>query len=651
MGIGNLMKDRRKSQKDGPVIDKVIIPKEKQKSFLIGCSLCLFKACTHLFSVAERNEIEGNLRRGNLDIASSPIVADKLLAAKNDGVMSIEDFSCLYQFSSFCKKTPEKGSEDICREAGLKKLQAGEASCLVTNMTINSRIQNRFSLFDRVKRIIQDIIGEVPSNLFTKSDITFGPGSTVNLNRRSYEQTSLFYKQTDRLIVPERAKYYLAALVSSHPNWVDNLGTHYHLTQAADERRLDFEMRVFEAHFEIVPDDYPSRIGFVAKDKNEHRAIGIELNGLIPLQKLVGDFFRRKLISVGVDLNTQDRNRHLARLAKTFGLSTIDLKNASSSISLELVRAILPADWFCVLEAFRSSHGYCDGLEHPIEYQMISSMGNGFTFELESLIFFALAKATCEENGISPLEIRKSVTVFGDDIIIPQTVARSFIQNLTLFGFTANLEKSFIKGFFFESCGADYYNSVEVRPFFLKREVSTVRDIFFLLNSILYNMVKGRRTYLGGLYLFIFKKIREVNCYGPLHFEQSKRTGRMKIDDMESVLRVPLEFAQAHGGVKFDPSLFAWTYKRWIRISVQDPLGQNSQYAVQHARYQTFLQGTLDGRVLLRGRMKTRQQRTVSSSWDGILCVNDLRYIKNLFYLVEQTYKSNHGQTLHPIRP
>lgn len=625
----------RKASIKSHIVDETIIPCRKLLSFQIGCSLSLFEDCKHLFSIEETNKIKGNLRRGNLDIATSQLVSVKLSDARKDGVMSIEDFKNLYQFYSFSKKTPENGVDEVCRKAGLDKLMKGEGHCKVTNMTIESRISSNFQLFDRVSRIILDIIGEVPYDIFTKNQVEFGPGSTVNLDSRSYEQSGLFYKVSDKLIVPNRAKYYLAAHVSSHPNWVDNLGTFYHTQQNSDESRLQFEMRVFESHFQIVDDDYPSRISFVPKDKDEHRAIGIEMNGLVPLQKIVGNHFRRALFKRGINLNSQDRNKHLARLAKVFGLSTIDLKNASSSISLELVRAIMPRDWMAILEGIRSSHGFCRDLDEPIEYQMISSMGNGFTFELESLIFYALVIATCEEGGLSPVEITRSVSVFGDDIIIPRSVSSDFVTNLSLFGFTANKEKSFIDGFFFESCGSDYYRCAEVRPFFLKREVKTVRDLFFCLNSILYRFIKTGISSLRNLYLYMFKFVRNVKAFGPLNFERSLQTGRLDHDDMEAVLRVPLDYAQAHGGVKYDPTLFAWTYRKYIRISVNDPFSQNPQYAVKHVRYQTFLQGTLNGKVLLRGRWRTARKNSICSNWNGTLTTDELRSVKTLFHLLE----------------
>jgi len=615
-------------------IDMEIVGSKNRLGFYANLCLTSFQQVKHFFSSDIQNKIEGDLRRGDLTACQHPSIEDKLSRAKAFGDMSTTDFRQLYQFYSLTKKLALPGDEKLCKANGLAKLLDGEAKCKVTNMTIEARISSNYALFDRVKMIIQDIIGDVPATLFTGTEVKFGPGSTVNLNRRSFEQTGLFYKLTDRLIVPERAKFYLAALVSSNPNWVSMLATHYRTQKNEDESYLNYEMRVFNKHFEIVPDSFPSRIGFVPKDSDEFRTIGIEMNGLMPLQMCIGNYFSSRLYSkVGINLNSQERNRHLAKLAKLFGLATIDLKNASGSIALLLVKALFPVDWYCLIEACRSTHGSVVGGE-IIEYEMVSSMGNGFTFELESLIFYALAKATCEDEGVSDFECKKSLTVFGDDIILPQRCASTFMQNLTLFGFTANKSKSFIKGFFFESCGNDYYNSTDVRPFFLKRTVSTLKDFYFLLNSLLYKVIQQERSDLLDIYKFCYGFIAKVSSYGPLHFNLNDY-GKVQADDLEAVLRVPLEFAQTNGGVVFNYHIQAWQYKKWINIALLCPLSKSSQYAVQHARYMTFLRGTKAGEVALRGRVKSRQITDVTSAWDGHITVKATKILALMFESLE----------------
>lgn len=604
----------------------------KGGSHVLHCRMlaCYVDSVASILHPDEVDLIKGRLRNGDLTNACPPSVSLRLEEARQTGNLSKNDFARLYQLVSMFKKIPDTGLEAECKEAAFNKLLQGEESCGLVNRTIDIRKGIDFSLFDRVQRIIYEILGDLPSN-FLDNDVFFGPGSSVNVNDRSYEETGLFFKLSDKLIVPKRARFYLAAHLSYNPNWVDTLGIHYRLTQGATESRLSFEKRVFGKHFVIVDDDSPSRIGFVPKNKDEHRTIGIEMNGLMILQKVVGNLIRKKLRDkTPINLDSQQRNRHLARLAKTFGLATIDLANASNSISLELVRALLPADWFSVISDFRSSHGQCPSYNNSVvEYEMVSSMGNGFTFELESLIFYALAKAIAERNGLHPIEIKRAIGVYGDDIIVPSSIAANLIEGMSLFGFTTNTEKSFLSGFFYESCGADYYDGFDVRPFLIRRQVSTTRDLFFVMNSLLYKAISQERTDFVHLYGMLFKLIPRHQMLGPLHFfSKEKREFGLDIqDDLEAVLRVPLWVAQASNAVRFDGRLFAWRYKKWVRVSLEAPIGKSHDYFVKSIRYLTFLKGTQEGKVLLRGRTTSRLLSHVTSQWDGMLTEPQLRVV------------------------
>lgn len=595
---------------------------------------CYVDTISDLLLPHEIGLIKGRLRNGDLTGAVIPSVVSRLDTARQVGNMSVKDFARLYQFCSMFKKVPSKGLEALCKETGFNKLLAGEEACGLVNRTIEIRKGLDFPLFDRVKRIIWEILGDLPTD-FLNTDVFFGPGSSVNVNKRSYAETGLFYKLSDKLVVPEKAVYYLAAHLSSQPNWVDSLGLHYRLQRNSDESRLSFEMRVFRRHFHVVPNDYPSRIGFVPKNSDEHRTIGVEMNGLMVLQKVVGNLIRKRLRDrTPINLDSQQRNKHLARLAKTFGLATIDLANASNSISLELVRALLPPDWFAVISDFRSDYGHCPSHKsEKIRYEMVSSMGNGFTFELESLIFYALAKACAERVGLHAIEIKRSVGVYGDDIIVPKTVAPTLIEGMSLFGFTTNVEKSFIQGFFFESCGADYYYGVDVRPFLIKRKISTIRDLFFVMNSLVYKAMRNMRSDLSDLYALLFKLIPDQSLMGPLHFDskESHEFGLDKLDDLEAVLRVPLDVAQAYGAVRFDDRLFAWRYKKYVRVGLESPFSKSPDYFVKNIRYLTFLKGTLGGKVVLRGRTCDRLKSHTSSSWNGVLTVQQLR-VASVFF-------------------
>lgn len=196
------------------------------------------------------------------------------------------------------------------------------------------------------------------------------------------------------------------------------------------------------------------------------------------LQKSFGSQIRSLLKRVGIDLNDQSINGELARIGSLDGsLATLDLSSASDSVTHGLVRRLLPDDWYYWLNAVRSHSIDIDGRIHRLH--MFSSMGNGFTFELESLIFYALARAVAYATGI-----RGRISVYGDDIIVPVDLAPFMIQFLGLVGFTANRDKSFYEGPFRESCGAYWHLGEDVKPFYIKGPLRRRTDLIKVLNAL-----------------------------------------------------------------------------------------------------------------------------------------------------------------------
>jgi len=195
-------------------------------------------------------------------------------------------------------------------------------------------------------------------------------------------------------------------------------------------------------------------------------------------QKAVGDFIRRRLKKrARIDLNDQSINRELALAGSKDGsLATIDLSSASDSLTINLVMAVLPREWFLLLDSLRSPKTFIDGASHTNE--MFSSMGNGFTFELESMVFWALAQATCYHS-----KVFGRVSVYGDDIIVPSGVAPAFLNVLRWTGFVPNVSKTFVAGPFRESCGGHYHSGLDVTPFYLRRPFKDVSDLMLTLNQ------------------------------------------------------------------------------------------------------------------------------------------------------------------------
>lgn len=197
------------------------------------------------------------------------------------------------------------------------------------------------------------------------------------------------------------------------------------------------------------------------------------------LQRSVGEHIARRLRKMcGIDLSDQSRNRSLAQQALNLGLATIDLSSASDTITKQLVINCLPFEWWSLLSDLRVDECVIDDDIHSFE--MFSSMGNGFTFELETLLFYAITNYTCRKAGVKGV-----ISVYGDDIIASSAIVPRLSRVLSYVGFKLNTKKTHAKGPFRESCGGHYYRGFDVTPFYIKRAVTTLPDLINVLNSVL----------------------------------------------------------------------------------------------------------------------------------------------------------------------
>jgi len=195
-------------------------------------------------------------------------------------------------------------------------------------------------------------------------------------------------------------------------------------------------------------------------------------------QRAVGEYLRSVLKKKGVDLDDQKVNQELARIGSIDGaLATIDLSSASDSVTTQLVTELFPFEWTTLLMDLRSPYTHVRGAWHRNE--MIASMGNGFTFELESFIFWILVRACSYFT-----RVQGRINVYGDDIICPVGLRDSVEATLEFFGFSVNSEKSFWDGTFRESCGKHWDSGVEITPFYIKETPKTIPDWNHILNSL-----------------------------------------------------------------------------------------------------------------------------------------------------------------------
>jgi hypothetical protein len=229
-----------------------------------------------------------------------------------------------------------------------------------------------------------------------------------------------------------------------------------------------------------------SRLTTVPKNEDTERTIAIEPSGNMALQLAAGRYLENVLRSIGLDIrDQQEKNKLLAKRGSVTGdLATIDMKSASDMIKIDLVRRLLPREWFDYLMAVR-----CHEIDVPghgwVSLNMISTMGNGFTFPLMTFMFLALIYAYRVVNGGPTLWVDWSCTgVFGDDLVVRSCEAKGICETLEAAGLVVNADKSYLVGPFRESCGGDFYEGYDVTPVYI-RSVETDADTYVVINQLM----------------------------------------------------------------------------------------------------------------------------------------------------------------------
>jgi len=226
----------------------------------------------------------------------------------------------------------------------------------------------------------------------------------------------------------------------------------------------------------------------VPKDSDIGRTICPE--GAINMwaQQGIRHLLEARMLSLwGIDLSKQaDINRLLAKEGSCHGaFATIDSSSASDCVSRNMLKECIPQHMFKVLDFFRTPIAKVQNTF--VTLHMMSTMGNAFNFPLQSIIFCAAIRAVYRQAGLKPTRCdarAPNLGVFGDDLICVAKWAPRVLRFLEALGFMPNRLKTFIDGPFRESCGADYYNGVNIRGVYIKR-LTTPQDFYSAINGLL----------------------------------------------------------------------------------------------------------------------------------------------------------------------
>jgi len=202
----------------------------------------------------------------------------------------------------------------------------------------------------------------------------------------------------------------------------------------------------------------------------------------------LGEMIRKRLKAVKQDIRfLQEKHRILARHASIRNnFVTADLSSASDSISVALVEQLFPPDWFAVLTQSRIGDVVLpDG--SIVHSNTFCTMGIGYTFPLQTLVFLSLLKAI--EATLYNGRVSRTISVYGDDLIYSGKIHTHVVLHFQELGFVINAEKTFCNGPFRESCGGDYYRGVDVRPFQPQNGSASVSGKTY--EATLYKLING----------------------------------------------------------------------------------------------------------------------------------------------------------------
>lgn len=179
-----------------------------------------------------------------------------------------------------------------------------------------------------------------------------------------------------------------------------------------------------------------------------------------------------------VRFRDQSRNQELARLGSITGtLATIDFSHASDSVTATIAYATLPPDLYNEICRYRANRIELDGKRRFLN--MFSTMGSRVTFPLETHIFWCIAMVTrmLAERWFDIKTKVSDYSAYGDDVIVPASVAELFMDIARLCGFTPNPEKSHWTGNYRESCGEEYYSGISARGIYWPRTVVNLSEM------------------------------------------------------------------------------------------------------------------------------------------------------------------------------
>lgn len=257
-----------------------------------------------------------------------------------------------------------------------------------------------------------------------------------------------------------------------------------------------------------------ARLHFVPKTYKTYRSICMEPNAVMWAQQSVRHdleiSIRNSAYKHVVRLESQERNQSAASYGSVYGtVDTIDLSDASDSVSWELVKGIFPRWMLWYLNGTRTSRVLLPNGK-VVHVRKFAPMGSAVCFPVQCIVYttvcylaYCLWKRGIDSpSGLAlndPILRPKSLSgfnrsfgtgggnleplrVYGDDIACDARITPIVVGLLTELGFTVNKTKSFTGAQCYrESCGKHFVEGEDVTPLYFRlKETEDRLNVKFL---------------------------------------------------------------------------------------------------------------------------------------------------------------------------
>lgn len=515
------------------------------------------------------------------------------------------------------------GLEKSARETAIDTFMQMEARCARTNVRFSKRSSlwrsRFFPLLEEMRLFCHKVFEGVNLETPATAQCDFGSGSNVGC----HGSTTSFARKLSADAITGSG---LAFPYFVRHMWANAHYREYYLRSVQQREIPSLDLWDFVSKMGCHYHDTAwNKIDFVPKTAKTDRSIAIEPTANTFLQKGVDLKLRGILRRWGYDLSDQSRNQRFAREGSINGrYATMDLSSASDTMSRGLLYYLLPGHVFDYLNRVRSTSYNLDG--HIAPYHKFVSMGNGFCFPLETLVFASACRAVMRARYGKVLDH----CVYGDDIIVPNDCFDQLSSLLKFCGFLPNPAKSFNKGPFRESCGADWYHGLDVRPVELDTELLREVDLMIVHNSMLRSewtteffaetcewlrsLVPEQRRYVAPKR--IYGKLVQVELDGNTVLGKLFRPERRNLFGHKPSR---VETLNANGAFHVAQDVFmqgcytgwssetqSWTWRELRHTAQEDELQELPPLVREFAGFLALLRGSPGGRVTMRFTTKVR---------------------------------------------